>query len=73
MDPGVCRSERKDPREKGVSTVLMAHVDMSSHQPTRWRLVPIVGWIRTYDRRWLRDDFIAGITVAALIVPKNLG
>ena len=31
------------------------------------------GWIRSYDRRWLRGDLIAGIAVAALIVPKNLG
>src|SRR4051794_13962711 len=37
------------------------------------RLVPISGWLRSYDRRWLRSDVIAGITVAALIVPKNLG
>ncbi len=39
----------------------------------RWHLVPIVGWLRSYDRRWLRGDLIAGIAVAALIVPKNLG
>jgi high affinity sulfate transporter 1 len=37
------------------------------------RLLPIVGWLRTYDRSWLRGDVIAGVTVAALIVPKNLG
>ena len=36
-------------------------------------LVPIIGWIRSYDRRWLRGDLVAGVTVAALIVPKNLG
>ena len=36
-------------------------------------LVPIVGWIRSYDRAWLRGDLVAGVTVAALIVPKNLG
>ena len=36
-------------------------------------LVPIAGWIRSYDRSWLRPDLIAGVTVAALIVPKNLG
>src|SRR6185503_12535036 len=35
--------------------------------------VPIVGWIRSYQRGWLRGDLIAGVTVAALIVPKNLG
>jgi high affinity sulfate transporter 1 len=32
-----------------------------------------VGWLRSYDRRWLRGDLIAGVAVAALIVPKNLG
>jgi SulP family sulfate permease len=33
----------------------------------------MVGWIRSYERRWLKGDLIAGVTVAALIVPKNLG
>ncbi len=33
----------------------------------------MVGWIRSYERGWLRGDLIAGVTVAALIVPKNLG
>jgi high affinity sulfate transporter 1 len=37
------------------------------------RLVPAVGWLRRYDRRWLRGDVAAGIAVTALIVPKNLG
>jgi SulP family sulfate permease len=36
-------------------------------------LLPIVGWLRSYNRSWLRGDLIAGVTVAALIVPKNLG
>src|SRR5947208_15511663 len=39
----------------------------------RWRLVPMVGWLRSYDRSWLRGDLLAGVVVAALIVPKNLG
>src|SRR5580700_8239231 len=39
----------------------------------RWRFVPMAGWIRSYERGWLRGDLIAGVTVAALIVPKNLG
>ena len=37
------------------------------------RFVPILDWSRSYDRRWLRGDLIAGIAVAAMIVPKNLG
>lgn len=35
--------------------------------------VPLIGQFRSYDRKWLRGDLIAGVTVAALIVPKNLG
>jgi len=41
--------------------------------PAVARWLPIVGWLGSYDRRWLRGDLIAGVTVAALIVPKNLG
>src|SRR3954453_1046149 len=37
------------------------------------RLFPLLGQLRSYDRSWLRGDLIAGVTVAALIVPKNLG
>jgi high affinity sulfate transporter 1 len=33
----------------------------------------MLGWLRSYDRSWLRGDLIAGVAVAALIVPKNLG
>ena len=33
----------------------------------------MAGWIRRYKRSWLRGDLIAGVAVAALIVPKNLG
>ncbi|WP_404390978.1 SulP family inorganic anion transporter [Humibacillus xanthopallidus] len=41
----------------------------------RWSpsIVPLIGQLRSYDRAWLRGDLIAGIAVAALIVPKNLG
>jgi len=42
-------------------------------RPRRGSLVPIVGCLRSYERSWLRGDLIAGLTVAALIVPKNLG
>src|SRR5205814_8776359 len=50
---------------------------MTGSQPApvrdRWRFIPIVGWIRSYERGWLRGDLIAGVAVAALVVPKNLG
>jgi len=36
----------------------------------RW--VPIVGWLRGYQRGWLPHDAIAGITVWALMVPEAM-
>jgi high affinity sulfate transporter 1 len=39
----------------------------------RSSVVPLIAILRSYDRRWLRGDVIAGIAVAALIIPKNLG
>jgi sulfate permease, SulP family len=37
------------------------------------RILPILAWARHYERSWLRPDLIAGLTVAALVVPKALG
>ena len=36
-------------------------------------LVPILAWLPRYQRAWLRSDLLAGLTVAALVVPKSLG
>ena len=36
------------------------------------RLLPILSWLPGYDRRWLRLDIIAGITVVALLVPEGI-
>ncbi|BCW66934.1 sodium-independent anion transporter [Arthrobacter sp. NicSoilB4] len=46
---------------------------MKKPQRSRLTVVPIAGQLRSYNRAWLRGDLIAGVTVAALIVPKNLG
>ena len=37
------------------------------------KYMPILAWARHYDRSFLRTDLIAGLTVTAMIVPKNLG
>jgi SulP family sulfate permease len=36
-------------------------------------LLPALTWLRGYDRRWLRGDAIAGIALAAYLVPAALG
>ena len=46
---------------------------MKKPQRSHLSVVPIASQLRAYDRAWLRGDLIAGVTVAALIVPKNLG
>jgi SulP family sulfate permease len=38
---------------------------------SRW--LPALGWLRTYDRSWLRGDVVAGITLAAYLLPAGLG
>ncbi len=37
------------------------------------RVLPFLDWARHYDRSWGRGDLVAGLAVAALVVPKSLG
>ena len=37
------------------------------------RFLPILEQVRQYQGDWLRGDLVAGVVVAALIIPKNLG
>jgi sulfate permease, SulP family len=33
------------------------------------RYVPIIGWVRTYRREWLRDDLVSGVIVGMIMIP----
>ena len=33
------------------------------------RYVPIIGWARSYQRAWLRDDLVSGVVVGAVMIP----
>lgn len=35
--------------------------------------MPAAGWLRSYDLGWLRGDVMAGITLAAYLLPAGLG
>ena len=35
--------------------------------------VPALGWLRDYQRGWLRADLVAGVTLAAYLLPAALG
>ena len=41
----------------------------------RWwtKVIPAVARLRTYDRSWFRFDLVAGITLAAYLLPAALG
>src|SRR5215470_17073989 len=43
------------------------------NSPSLARSVPALIWLRSYDRRWLRFDLVAGITLAAYLLPAALG
>ena len=36
------------------------------------RLIPALEWLPGYDRRWLQRDLVAGLTTAAVILPKAM-
>jgi high affinity sulfate transporter 1 len=33
------------------------------------KYVPLIGWITTYQRAWLRDDLVSGVVVGAIMIP----
>src|SRR4051794_38233691 len=35
--------------------------------------LPAIDWLKRYDRSWLRGDMVAGITLAAYLLPAGLG
>ena len=41
--------------------------------PTASRWLPALGWLRTYNKTWLRGDVVAGVTLAAYLLPAGLG
>jgi high affinity sulfate transporter 1 len=44
---------------------------MRSPSLARW--IPALTWLRAYARTWLRGDVVAGITLAAYLLPAALG
>ncbi len=41
--------------------------------PPAARWIPAAAWLRAYDPSWLRGDLVAGITLAAYLLPAALG
>ena len=48
--------------------------DGSPIRQGRWSgIVPAMGWLRSYQPAWFRADLIAGVTLAAYLLPAGLG
>ncbi|KPK53430.1 MAG: hypothetical protein AMJ63_06340, partial [Myxococcales bacterium SG8_38_1] len=40
---------------------------------TKIPALPIFGWLRSYQRADIRDDVVAGLTTAVMLVPQAMG
>lgn len=40
--------------------------------PPLARWIPALGWLRSYNKTWLRGDTVAGLTGAAVVVPQAM-
>jgi SulP family sulfate permease len=47
--------------------------EKGTHVSALERCLPALGWLRRYDRAWLRGDLVASITLAAYLLPAGLG
>ncbi len=44
---------------------------LPSTPPAHW--IPALTWLRSYERGWLRADIVAGVTLAAYLLPAGIG
>ena len=49
------------------------HSQDSRSAPTMVRWIPAAQWLRSYDRRLFRSDAVAGLTLAAYLLPSAIG
>ena len=45
---------------------------MSTGSPARRPMLPALDWLAHYPRKWLLPDLIAGLTTAAVVIPKAM-
>lgn len=45
---------------------------MRNRRITLSDLLPVFGWLRGYSKPWLQADIIAGLTAAAVVIPKAM-
>src|SRR3982750_3149423 len=69
--PAPVRPRRPTPRDPAVTNANAPPVaDESAHRP---RAGPRITWPPGYPRGWLRGDVVAGLTLAAYLLPAGIG
>ena len=57
---------------KDITSIRVALGNPLSSESHRRHYLPISDWLIHYDRTWLRPDVIAGLTTAAVVIPKAM-
>jgi sulfate permease, SulP family len=53
--------------------MVAANLDVRPRFTARWKTaLPIIQWLPSYRSEWLRPDVIAGLTTAAVVIPKAM-
>ncbi len=47
-------------------------MDAMNKTEARLDLIPCIGWLRRYQKDWFRPDVMAGLTAAAVVIPKAM-
>jgi MFS superfamily sulfate permease-like transporter len=45
---------------------------MDSERSMLGRFIPSTAWVERLSEQWLRPDIIAGLTAAAVVIPKAM-
>src|SRR3954467_12634706 len=48
----------------------MRHLPLSQRGPGFH--LPVLEWVRGYDKSWVKPDCVAGVTAAAVVLPKAM-
>jgi sulfate permease, SulP family len=65
-------------KESAVTKATVVDLQSMSYEPSamdrrRWyNIFPALAWLRAYQPNWLRADLIAGVTLAAYLMPAGL-
>src|SRR5205814_6414546 len=52
---------------------MATNADGPAHSSRWFAIVPAARWLRSYKPAWFRADVVAGITLAAYLLPAGLG